>query len=1293
MATATRSDDPLSVAGWTVEEESSTKSDRYLAARLAAAAAEYRRVTVLTFVLACVFAGLVWFALGGLLEHWIVPHGLPLWARWAWLVTALVGLGTAILVWLVPLLRYRVNLVYAARAIEAEHPELHNDLVNTVLVKARPEAGQERVARMLERRAARELSQVPADEGVADQRPAVRLAAGVLALIVAALLYEMLGAKSLVASAARLVAPWSGLAVPARVKIGTPQCSWRQPGEDGRVADDPLRRLDIEAGAVTLVRGRQLVVTTEIRGLAADERPVVLATPLRDDGAAPPQATPWRIAMSTAAAKSAGGLPRQRAVLPDALRGLEHGVELVVVAGDAQSNRLRVAVVDTPSLLVREVRYDYPAYTGLGTETVAWQGDLRAVEGTRATLLVEGNRPLEKAWLDLDCDGKPNKELRIAPHDLARASGGIDLLLKPDRSGPAHDSYRLMFAARGAANTTSAGWVTEKLEHRIEVLPDLAPEVSIEDPRQQVMVVPPDAPVQIRVRALDPDFGLTRVTVETRLRNAAGQEGEPRSGRPLLDEVWRGVFEGAGVVVPEHVGAGSGSVLEYRAVAVDTRPREPNIVATPWQSLKIDSSAPPLEQPPLPPPQRGGNDRQGDSKADHSPNADDSQDGAGGTVGNDDRRKDGSGRDGDVQDRDGRDRAAEAPPGGEQAEPRPNGAADTPRGDSSPRDPSSPPAAAKDGSPAQAESGDASQDPPPQSTDRPEDGSPGSGGRKSMAPGAETGSGPQSEQGTESAPSNRPGADGRGRDQPQPGQGGEDRRPDGGGEGANGRNSGAGAGGETENGVDGGNRGTKPDETVASDGTNDGEALERILDHRRQQGAAESDPSPGQGRQERGEGTDQGGEQPGPGDRTSSEPPGNDSTNPDRGMPDGSPQQGDPQQGDPRGEGAGRREPDATNAQGAQDEQRSEPAADTKDGGNGQPGGSSEGKDGAAGRSGEGQQGQPGQGQPGQGEPGQGEPGQGEPGQSQPGQSQPGQSQPGQSQPGQSQPGQSQPGQSQPGQGQPGQGQPGQGQPGQGQPGQGQPGETPPGGQQPGEAKSGDGESGGRDAAAGSTRGGDAAAPGSAQPQAGRDERAEDRSGGERGRGTTGRETTDPAPPGSGAADSAGEEAAGGQAQDADGEPQPGGGGRVGGGRVGGGQSQDAAVAADEEPVARELEWGDQDLAHARNAADLAIEHLRDSMAAGRRDVLDALGWTPEQAEAFLARWQTLRQLAGSEDPRQRGEFERTLRSLGLRPDGVRSSRESARDVKGGAAEGRRGRPPASYRDQFKAYQQGTGGP
>jgi len=88
--------------------------------------------------------------------------------------------------------------------------------------------------------------------------------------------------------------------------------------------------------------------------------------------------------------------------------------------------------------------------------------------------------------------------------------------------------------------------------------------------------------------------------------------------------------------------------------------------------------------------------------------------------------------------------------------------------------------------------------------------------------------------------------------------------------------------------------------------------------------------------------------------------------------------------------------------------------------------------------------------------------------------------------------------------------------------------------------------------------------------------------------------------------------------------------------------------------------------------------------------VLDDLGWTPEQARAFLDRWEQMKRLADSGDPRQRAEFERAVRSLGLRPDGVRSSRAVPTDVKGGQSEGRRSRPPSDYREQFKAFMQGT---
>jgi len=120
------------------------------------------------------------------------------------------------------------------------------------------------------------------------------------------------------------------------------------------------------------------------------------------------------------------------------------------------------------------------------------------------------------------------------------------------------------------------------------------------------------------------------------------------------------------------------------------------------------------------------------------------------------------------------------------------------------------------------------------------------------------------------------------------------------------------------------------------------------------------------------------------------------------------------------------------------------------------------------------------------------------------------------------------------------------------------------------------------------------------------------------------------------------------------------------------------------------MEWGEQDLAHARNAADLAMEHLKNAVDSGDAGMLDELGWTPDQARAFLARWEAMRRMARSGDPRARGEFDQAVKSLGLRPTGVRSSRDVPADTKGGQAEGRRSRPPSDYREQFKAFMQGT---
>lgn len=158
-------------------------------------------------------------------------------------------------------------------------------------------------------------------------------------------------------------------------------------------------------------------------------------------------------------------------------------------------------------------------------------------------------------------------------------------------------SYRLLFEPREPAGE-SRRLITEDLQHRIEVLPDMAPEISLEEPQESPLRVPPDAPVRIRVRAVDPDFGLARVGLEVRLK-----DGPPGREIVLLAAEKQGVFQGGSLLVPRQLGAQPGATLEYRGVAVDTRPQRPNETRTQWQALIIDERAPAREPRPEPQPE------------------------------------------------------------------------------------------------------------------------------------------------------------------------------------------------------------------------------------------------------------------------------------------------------------------------------------------------------------------------------------------------------------------------------------------------------------------------------------------------------------------------------------------------------------------------------------------------------------------------------------------------------------------------------------------------------------------
>jgi hypothetical protein len=1205
MATASHSTaEPLAVGGWSDDGEADSKSERYLARRLAAATADYKGVALTTFLLGAGVAALVWVACGVVLEHWLVAGGLPRWARWIWLLTGLAAIVAAGIRWIVPLVRYRVNLVYAARVIEREHPELHNDLVNTVLVKAHPEGNAASVVRSLEQRTAKRLSAMPA-EAVIDRSLAVRLAYALALFVGLACVYSLAAPKSMLATAARLLAPWARVAAPTRVRLEPPLLRWRMPGEAPAVAlpgaggeagsgsdAADTRSIKVDAGGATLVRGRQLVVSSVIHGLRHDERPFVAVTPLLDSGAVDGAAMPWRAEMTRIGGQSGAG-QRYAAVLPDAARGLDQSLAFTIHAGDARSEPVRVALVDSPTLLVREVRYEFPAYMGRESETVAWQGDLRAVEGTRVVIIAESNQPLESAWIDFECDGSRDLKLKVGASDLARATGSFVLQMNADRSAAEHASYRLLFQPRGTALAGREQMEVEKLEHRIEVLADLAPEISIEEPRESPARVPPGAPVTVRVRALDPDFGLARVGIETRVQGGAAQPEIvlPRSER-------RGAFNGVLQLVPERLGAGAGSKLEYRGVAVDTRPSQPNVAHTPWKLLQIDASAPP--RPPEKSAPRANDRRQGDRDGDSGDAADDGQ-------GSPDNRE---GAPGEEASGGSPEAAGEQSPNERSQQ---NGGRSGGSQQKSPQQNDRQPNSSQQGEPQPgqergAASGSQQGGKQPQAGDNKQRGSSqGQGGESGGTGGPGKGRGAEGNGGSGNQSDGKQG-DGKQGDGKQGGDGQQNGKTSAGKQASDdqsgkGNAGGRGTAGKSQSGQSEGqqsegkqgNGQQEPRSAVAADGTNDGEAMERILEHRRQAG-----------------GEDSGGMKPG-----NTTAGGNEANKTAAGKQAGSM---------PKGGSNGEK-----NGEQQSGERQGDPSDQTQQG-----------------------QGQQGQGQQGQGQQGQGQQGQGQQGQGQQGQGQQGQGQQGQGQQGQGQQGQGQQGQGQQGQGQQGQGQQGQGQQGQGQQGQGQQGQGDAAG---GSAEDDSGQQQGGKPAAGPAGQGGARAMGDPNQQ------------GEAGGKPSGQQAAGPPPEGASQSSPVG-----------------------GGGWSEGAAAPQGGPVAEGPPPSRETEWGAQELENARNAADLAIEHLRNTVESGRTDVLDELGWTRDQARAFLERWEAMRRQAESPDVQKRGDFERVLRSLGLRPAGVQSSRDVPADAKGGQAEGRRSRPPSDYRERFKAFLQGTSG-
>lgn len=488
-----------------------------------------KNVDIAHAVLLFVSAVVAYLLVMALVDHWLIPGGLGGIGRTLAFLVMVGGAAWHVVRTIWPLVMQRINPLYAAHTIEQCQPTFKNSLLSVLQLREQRGVVPEAVFNSVESHAATRLAEVPVESTV-DRSSLVRIGYIMLGVVIAAALYYAASPKDALQSAGRVLMPWSDIAAPTRVSIA-----------------------DVQPGEATAIRGQQLEVSAEVTGLRADEAARIVFT--TDDGQIVDREVPMR--------QPEGGY-RHVAMLPPGDERFQGSLTYRIEAGDAISPEFRITVEPTPMIEVVAVEYDYPAYTAPIYEdrTDESSGDVRAVEGTVVTIRCRANQPIARAVIDFNCDGKANENMSVRGDQAV----GKFVLSFADRANltPKFARYQIKFYNRqGRENPTP-------VQHTIDVLPDLPPEVSVERPAEPVIEVPEDETVEFRATARDADFKLSEVLF--RHEGRAGQNAP--DSLPLLaaeKAPWQGKFDTQWRKTPRELGYRAGDVIRYWVEAVDNK--------------------------------------------------------------------------------------------------------------------------------------------------------------------------------------------------------------------------------------------------------------------------------------------------------------------------------------------------------------------------------------------------------------------------------------------------------------------------------------------------------------------------------------------------------------------------------------------------------------------------------------------------------------------------------------------------------------------------------------------------
>jgi hypothetical protein len=245
----------------------------------------------------------------------------------------------------------------------------------------------------------------------------------------------------------------------------------------------PPVRLEVEPGSVSVTPGAALAVRARVWGTSHAPRLE-------------------RVPGAGQAAVSEGYEPGGARVWRFDLAQLTRAQDYWVKVGGATSPRYRIALSGTLAPVGFEIEYRSPAYARMPAQRgTSSRGDLTALRGTQATLVVTFDRDLESLEARLP-GSEPRRWTALTP----RRWQGV---LAVDRDG----EYELAASARGSS-ADPPGPLKARFRYRMTALADAPPVLVVQQP-QGDMDLPTGQQIPLDLLGQD-DLGLTELTLQVR---------------------------------------------------------------------------------------------------------------------------------------------------------------------------------------------------------------------------------------------------------------------------------------------------------------------------------------------------------------------------------------------------------------------------------------------------------------------------------------------------------------------------------------------------------------------------------------------------------------------------------------------------------------------------------------------------------------------------------------------------------------------------------------------------------